>query len=216
MNTSYTQRAACKIEVTGEGTVSAAPDQAIAELGAVTENISLTAAQKENAQTVSSIINSLLELGIPKKQIQTVQYRIDTEYSYEDGKQTFRGYKVTHMLQVTIDKIEQTGIIIDTAVNHGANTVSGIQFIATHRNVYYNQALSLAVKNAESKAMTIAKTIGAGIAKIPCEVQEIAPSLEPVPYQAKLYSQTAATPVQPGELKFTASVRVQYNLVPEG
>ncbi|MCR8630919.1 SIMPL domain-containing protein [Paenibacillus radicis (ex Xue et al. 2023)] len=198
------------IEVTGEGTVSAAPDKAVVELGVIMENLSLSAAQKKNAEAMAKVIDALLKLSIPQENIQTFDYRIDMEYNYEEGKQTFRGYKVTHLLQVTINKIDQTGIVIDTAVNNGANSVSNIQFTVAHPEAYYNQALALAVKNGERKALTIASTLGVTLNKFPGKVEEMSPSAVPSPYQAKLFAQAAATPIQPGELKIAASVRSQY------
>ncbi len=134
------------IEVSGEGTVSAAPDRAVIELGAITENTSLRIAQRENAAAVTDVINSLLQLNIPKERIQTVAYRIEMQYSYEDGKQIFTGYRVTHLLQITLDQIDRTGLVVDTAVEHGANSVLNIQFSMAHPAAYYHQALSLAVK----------------------------------------------------------------------
>jgi uncharacterized protein YggE len=201
------------IEVSGEGTVSIAPDKAIIVLGAITENISLNVAQKENANTVSNIINSLLELSIPKENIQTVNYSIDIQYNYEDGKQTLRGYKVTHLLQVTIDKIDQTGLIVDTAVYNGANSVSNIQFTVAHPEVYYNQALSLAIKNGQQKAIIMAKTLGVTLNRIPNQVQEVSRTLEPSPYQTSLYAKSAVTPIQPGELEISATIKAKYSYV---
>jgi uncharacterized protein YggE len=199
------------IEVTGEGTVCAAPDKANITLGSLTENVSLTAAQKENAAAVSDIINSLIAIGIPKEHIQTVNYRIDTEYNYEDGKQTFRHYKVTHLLQVSIDKVELTGLVVDTAVNHGANSVSNIEFTIAYPEAYYNQALSLAITNGQNKANTIAAALGVTL-KFPAQVQEVLRPLEPAPYPAPLYAKSAgaATPIQPGELKISAAVKAVY------
>src|SRR5690606_20881763 len=99
--------------------------------------------QKENTNATTNIVEALLQLGIPKENIQTTQYSIDIQYDFEDGKQIFRGYKVTHLLQVTVENIEQTGLIVDTAVNNGANTVSNIQFTLQNPDIAYNHALSL-------------------------------------------------------------------------
>jgi uncharacterized protein YggE len=198
------------IEVSGEGTVAVAPDKAVVELGAITENASLTVAQNENAQAVSRIVAALEQLGIPKEQIQTSNYRIDMEYDYTDGKQTLRGYRVTHLLQITTHQVNQTGLIIDTAVRHGANSVSNVQFMVARPEAYYNQALSLALKNGELKALTIAKTIGVTLHPYPVQVQEVPRTMELSPYQTKLYAQSAATPIQPGELKISAAIRAEY------
>lgn len=199
------------IEVTGEGTVSAAPDKAIIVLGAITENVSLTAAQNENAGAVANIVEALLNLAVPKENIQTTQYSIDIQYNYEDGKQTFRGYKVTHLLQITIDKINMTGLIVDAAVKSGANTVSNIQFTLANPEIAYNHALSLAIKNGQLKAITIAETLGVTLHPIPFRVQEISRTKEPAPYPvAALYTQIEATPIQPGQLKISALIKADF------
>ncbi|GEN34497.1 SIMPL domain-containing protein [Aneurinibacillus danicus] len=199
------------MKVSGEGTLSVTPDRAIVVLGAITESKDVSTAQKENAETVSKIINSILRLGIPKENIKTSDYRIDIQYDYEDGKQILRGYKVTHLLQITIDKIEQTGLVIDTAVNSGANSVSAIKFTVAQPNIYYNQALSLAINNAQQKAVTMAKTLGVTLNQIPNRIQEVSGAPEPVPYQASLYAMSAATPVQPGQVEISAEIRTEYS-----
>lgn len=200
-----------RIEVTGEGTVSVAPNKAIIVLGVVTENVSLTVAQKENASAVANIIDALMKLTVPKENIQTAQYSSDIQYDYEDGKQMFRGYKVTHLLQVTVDNVDQTGLVVDTAVRNGANTVSNIQFTLANPEIAYNKALSAAIKNSQFKAATIAQTLGVTLHPIPTLVQEISRTEQPIPYPAaKLYSTGEATPIQPGELKISASVKVDF------
>lgn len=105
------------IDVLGEGMVTAAPDRAVIVLGAVTEGPALQAVQNENAAAVTNIVNSLLAANIPREMIQTYDFRIEPQYDYENGKQIFRGYKVTHLLQITADNAGQAGILVDTAVS---------------------------------------------------------------------------------------------------
>lgn len=201
------------IEVSGEGKVSTAPNRAIIVLGVITESPSLATAQSENTSAVTNVINSLLRLNIPREQIQTVTYRIEIQYNYEDGTQIFKGYRVTHLLQITIDRVEQTGFVVDTAVNSGANFVSSIRFTITNLEIYYNQALSTAIQNAESKANTIARTLGVKLVRIPVKITEETRVIEPpIPFQASLLSEGAAvpTPIQPGELEIRAVLRAQY------
>lgn len=199
------------IEVSGEGTVSAAPDQALITLGAITEKANLSEAQKENAGAVSSILQSLFQLGIPKEKVQTVQYGIEIQYNYKEGVQTFRGYKVAHLLRVTADKIEQTGGIVDTAVRHGANTVSGIQFTSAHPEAYYNQALTMAVHSSRQKAATLAKAMGVSLHPTPVRIQEAPQAIEPRPYQMATFAAAGSTPIQPGEMNISAAVKAYYS-----
>lgn len=195
------------IKVTGEGSISVAPNRAMITLGVVTENMNLQTAQAENANAMEAIIAALVAIGIPKENIQTTQYQIETQYDYPDGKQVFRGYKVTHLLTITIDQIEKTGLVVDTAVSNGANTVSNIRFSVVHAELYYNQALSLAVRDSYQKAVTIAKTLDVTLSRVPYEVQEISHAAEPVPSPIAFRT---ATPIQPGELKIVAAVRAEY------
>ncbi|MCP3772992.1 SIMPL domain-containing protein [Paenibacillus sp. MZ04-78.2] len=199
------------IEVSGEGMVAAAPDRALITLGAITEKASLSEAQTENAAAVSGILQSLFQLGIPKEKVQTVQYGIEIQYNYKDGVQMFRGYKVTHLLRVTADKIEQTGVIVDTAVRHGANTVSGIQFASAHPETYYHQALTMAVHSSRQKAATLAKAMGVALHPTPLRIQEMSHGIEPHPYQIATFAAAPSTPIQPGELNISAAVKAFYS-----
>lgn len=201
------------IEVTGEGSVSVPPDKSTVVLGAVTEDPNLGKAQLENNSIITKVTDALLQLNIPKDQIQTVDYRIDMQYSYEDGKQIFKGYQVTHLLQITVEPIEKTGLVVDTAVNQGANSVHNIQFISTHPEAYYNHALTLALKNAESKAKTIAKELNVQLKPHPNQILEESVSQTPVPYTTAMFAEAKATPIQPGPLKLTARLKAQFSFV---
>lgn len=199
------------IQVGGEGQVTAPPDRAVITLGVITEGMQLRAAQADNAAVTTQVIQSIRQLNIPSEQIQTVDYRIDTEYDYIDGKQLFRGYKVSHLLQITTDNIGQAGAIVDTAVESGANNVAGIRYTITNRDLYEKQALALAVRNAVGKAAAIAHAMGVAIDPVPIQVQELTgESQAPFASPAMLKS-SAATPLSPGSLTIAASLLVWFN-----
>ncbi|MFL6517266.1 MAG: SIMPL domain-containing protein, partial [Bacillus sp. (in: firmicutes)] len=147
------------IKVTGEGEMAVPPDSAIVNLGIITENKQLLTAQHQNSLEVTKVIDSLISLGITKSHIQTSDYRIEADYDYDQGKQIFRGYKITHILQVKIEDLSIIGKVVDTAVLNGVNNVSNVQFTASNKESFYQQALILAVKNATQKAKTIAGTL---------------------------------------------------------
>ncbi|NQX58087.1 SIMPL domain-containing protein [Paenibacillus qinlingensis] len=199
------------VEVVGEGTVSAAPDRAEIVLGAVTEGPDLTKIQTENSRIISNVIHSLIQLSIPREKIQTTDYRIDIQYDYKDGKQIFRGYKVTHLLQILNDQIAQTRTIVDTSVANGANEVTSIQFSMIQPETYELQALSQAIHNARQKALTITHTLGTTLASTPYQVKELYRTSEPVPYMASKLVANAATPIQPGQIVFQAKVQTWFH-----
>lgn len=199
------------IKVSGEGSVAAKPDRASIVLGAVTEDQELTRAQSENSGKISAIIESLLEIGISRENIQTFEYRAEPQYDYQDGKQLFRGYRVTHLLRITVENISQTGSVVDKAVQSGANTVNSIEFSIAEPQKYYNKALAAAVQNSAAKAAAIARTLGVTLIKTPRKVTEETRAPGPVPFQTfGLAKSEGAVPIETGKLTIQATVRAQY------
>lgn len=200
------------IRVFGEGSVSVQPNMAKVTLGASTEAMDVTQAQNNNSIIIARIKEALKKLGVPEQQIQTVDYSIFPQYDYKDGEQIFRGYKVQHLLLVTIEHIENTGIVIDTAVNNGANIVSGIQFTTKDADQFVQQALSLAVVNSFQKAEAIAGTLGVKLIKTPIQIIENTHQQgTPIPFQATAFAKSeAATPIQPGTIEFKSYITAEY------
>ncbi|MCH1625482.1 SIMPL domain-containing protein [Ferdinandcohnia quinoae] len=200
------------LKLTGEGSVSANPDMSTITLGVITENENLTTAQQENNQKVASVIHSLSALGIQKENIKTVDYRVEMVYDYENSKQTLRGYRVIHMLQITNNDLARTGMIVDTAIKNGANSVTSIDFSVKNPQNYYSQALALALNNAQAKATALANEMGVKVNIIPILVQEVSQMPPPMPFQATMFAKSeAATPIQPGELKITATIHAHFS-----
>lgn len=200
------------IQVFGEGVVTVQPDMAIITVGVVTESKNLSEAQQANSTTMTKVIQSLLQLGIPNENIKTTDYSIDTLYDYESGKQIFRGYRVTHLLQVKINQIALTGQVVDVAVNNGANSISSIHFTASHSDVYYNQALALAIRNAQQKAHTISQTLGVPVNLIPTKVTETPQALPPTPIARITFATAGGTPIEAGQLQIKATIVAQFSL----
>lgn len=198
------------MKVSGKGSVSAFPDKATAVLGITTENIQLEAAQRENAQKTSAVIDSLLKSGVPRKDIQTQTYQIQPQYDYIEGKQLFRGYQVIHELKVDIDQIAMTGRIIDAAVNAGANSVGGIEFTVKNPSAYYNAALQKALSDAMEKAAVIAGKLNVNVSAVPIRiVEETSHNVTPVPFPS-VQSTGAPTPVMPGQIEIEAFVEAIF------
>jgi uncharacterized protein len=203
-----------KITVNGEGTVKASPDMATATLGVRTENLNLQDAQAENAKNANDLVTSLVGLGIPKEDIRTADYRIDPIYTYEEGKQLFQGYRVTHLYTITIRDADQVGQVIDTAVANGANEVMNIQFTVAEPQAYYNQALSLAVIDSFHKAETIARTFGIATQPQLLTISEESQKAVPGPYMVASFEKTAGsgTPIEPGKLEIKAALTATYTI----
>lgn len=200
-----------KIKVFGEGFLLAPPEQATITLGVITENPNLKDAQFENSNNMRQIIDSLIAHNIPNEKIKTVVYRIEPQYNYENGKQIFRGFLVNHQIQVTMDNIQDIGVIIDDAVSKGGNFVSNIQFTVKQPNAYYNHALTLAINNGHQKALTIAKELGVKLNPIPTLIIENTQPNYPTPLVMSFSAKSEATPIQQGEINILANVEMEYS-----
>jgi uncharacterized protein len=196
--------------VTGIGSISIAPDIVQIQLEVKTESKQLSQAQQENAELMNLVIESLLELGIARENIQTVSYNISPQYDYVEGRQVFRGYEVINSIDVKIKNIEQAGTIIDTAVRNGVNQVSNIRFTVENEQIPYQEALSLALKNALAKAQTIANTIHLKIDPHPVKIVETMRE-EPILFRSFAANElSATTPIEPGQINIKAIVEVQF------
>lgn len=199
------------IEVSGNGEITVSPDMGTINLGVVTENRELLQAQQQNALTVNNVIRSLLSNGIAKENIQTFDYRMDSEYDFVEGKQIFRGYKVTHLLQVKIDDLPSIGKIVDEAVGHGVNYVANVQFSLKSQETEYQKALSLAIKNAVNKAIEIAKNLKAHLQPTPVLIIEGARTEQPIPsIGGTLVKGISTATFEPGQLKVKAKIIAHF------
>lgn len=199
------------IEVIGEGLATAKPDETRVTLGVISEGVKLEELQADNADKIAAIIEALTALGIARENMTTASFSIEPQYDYADGKQLFRGYKVTHLLQVSIAGTEAAGRIIDAAVASGANAVTDVTFRSSQAAAAQREALALAVRDAQAKALVIAGTIGVSLSAVPCKVEETQKTgFEPVLFKSAMPVGDAATTIEPGSLSFKAAVRVWF------
>ena len=200
-----------EITVTGNGSVTATANAVQIQLEVITEGKEVVEAQQKNATIMNNVIKSLIALNIPRENIQTTTYTITPIYDFIDGKQVFRGYEVTNAITVTINDITQVGLVIDTAVQHGVTRVSSIQFKLDNTTRYYQQALSIALHDAEAKARTIAATMQLSLHPQPIEIIEESRN-EPIPYRQSfaMATEAATTPIEQGQITIRATVRVKF------
>ena len=199
------------ITVTGSGIIEVAPNYAQLQIEVRTEGNEVQHTQAENAQVMNEVILSLLALNIPRENIQTAAFNIFPQYDFIEGKQVFRGYEVTNAITVKIVDIEKAGLVIDTAVASGANSVSSIQFGLDNPEIVYQQALQLALQNAQINAQTIAQTMNIALFPQPISIVEEHQQNLPERYKTlSMASSQMGTPIEQGEISVSATVTVKF------
>jgi uncharacterized protein len=202
------------IKVTGDGELAVQPDTASINLGVITESKELIAAQQQNSQEAAKVSQSLLELGIAKRHLQTFDYRIESDYDFDQGKQIFRGYKITHILQVKIEDLSVIGKVVDTAVQNGVNYVSNVQFSVKNKDSFYRQALSISLINAIEKAKAIANTLKVTLIPTPILVIEGGNTIQPLFNQPGTFVKgVSSTQFEPGQLLIKANLSAEFHYI---
>lgn len=201
-----------EIRVIGEGTVDIQPNQADVIIGIITENKELVPAQRENAQVSSAVVDALLSLQIPRDKIRTSDYSIFPQYDFVDGVQTFRNYKVEHRLTVTLSNMDQIGMVVDKAIESGANSILSINFSANNVINQEQQALTLAVHDATQKAAAIAQALRVQLNHPPILIIEGGSAVTiPEPfYTTTPMVKGVSTTIEPGLLQVKATITAVF------
>ena len=206
------------ISVSGEGTVEAQPDRATISVGVVTQEKNPSAVQAANAKAASSVINSIVALGIERRNISTGNYSFNPVYRHTDnGKRILEGYEATNSVTIIVDDLSLVGKIIDAALSHGANRVNSLNFGLRDKAAYQDQALRLAVLDAKRKAEVAAAALGksiVGVRSVSINSSHIA---APRNYKmAAAMAEDAAdgydTPIESGTLTCSANVHVEFEI----
>ncbi|MEM2122664.1 MAG: SIMPL domain-containing protein [Candidatus Bathyarchaeia archaeon] len=198
------------IIVSGFGVASSASDMAYITLAVETVAETASEAQTLNAEKMSSVISALREKGIAEGDMETTGYYLNPNYNFESKPPRIVGYTCRNELRVTVE-ISRTGLIIDTAVEAGANQIAYIEFTLSPRlkEELAEKALESAARDAETKAQKIAETLNLKL-KGPIRI-EFQSSTPPRPYEVyTLKAEEAGTPITPGEIQVTATITIVF------
>lgn len=209
------------LTVTGTGEYSAVPDMGTMNIGIVTRDKDAKKAQESNNAQMNAIVSALQAIGIESNAITTSGLNMYPQYDYANGRSTLTGYEVSNTLLITINDVSKAGDIVDAAAKAGANQMYGIQFSLKDDSQAYQQALQLAIQRAQLKAQTMAAGVGVKLAG-PVTIQE-GSSVNYSAYEnrAKLEmampaaAADAGSAVMAGEMIVTASVTLQYEIIPQ-
>lgn len=200
------------ITVSGQGQVSAQPDQAVVRFGVETEAETASAALDENSARMSDVISATLEAGVARENIQTAGLQLQPVYNRPDeAPPELTGYRASNVLSVTIEDLDSLGILLDTATDAGVNTIQGIQFEVSEQADLQAQARQAAMNQAIAKAEQLAGLAGAELG----EVLTISETGGATPRPVALEAATGAAdrvPVEPGQQTLEASVSVTWRL----
>jgi uncharacterized protein YggE len=195
------------ISVTGEATVSAAPDQAQIEAGVTTEAKTAREASDANNAAMGKVLLALKGAGIEEKDFQTSRLSLQPQSApNRPGPSTIVGYRASNRVTVRLREVTKLANVIDTLVGAGANDIGGINFMVSQASKLLDEAREQAIADARRKAEIYANAAGVTLGAPLSISEEGAPG--PMPYRKMVAGMAASAPVAQGEetLRITVSV----------
>ena len=198
------------IAVSSEGVVSVTPDRATVRVAVVTRASTASEAGSMNAERQRAVIDAVRALGIPAAQIGTSGYTLQPEMRYLPNRTPeVTGYAASNTVTVRLMSIDQAGGVIDAALAHGANQVSGLTFEFSGAEGARREAITKAVERARLDAEAAARGAGQALGRLlSVDVgAPIYPRAMMLSAVAVTSSQAAPTPIEAG----TQEVRVMVS-----
>ncbi len=200
------------VTVTGNASISVAPDTAMIRIGVTSAARNARDASAANAKQMTAVLNAIKANGIEARDIQTSRLSLQPQYdASKPGAARLTGFQVTNEVTVRIHDINKLPSILDHAIAAGANEMSGIEFLVSQQSKLLDQARSQAIVDAHRKAMLYAQAAGAKLGRV---VSIVGEGASPPPRPVMQALRAGAVPVAPGERTLRASVTVSYELVP--
>ncbi len=156
------------VSVSGEGTVTVAPDQATARFGIVTEAEEAESARQQNAEAARQAMNAVRDLGVPERKIRLETLRLQPRYEYNDNgrRREQVGFEAVRQVVVELDSLDLLPTLIARVVQEGANQLNGVQYGLQDRDAVRDEALQEAVRNARAKAQLLTNALDVSLGRV--------------------------------------------------
>ena len=155
------------IWVSGQGTISVAPDLAMLDFGVETRAPNVSEANSQASMAMDAVIEALKARGVKDEDIQTSRFSIYPRYDYieeeKDGIRSSRevlvGYRVRNSGTVKLRDLDTIGEVIDEVVTAGGDNVriSDINFTLEDPKPKMAELREMAVADAKAKAGHLAE-----------------------------------------------------------
>jgi uncharacterized protein YggE len=204
------------MEVTGIGTVKLEPDIVTINIGVQSRSADAGEALKENTQKAQGIIDTLLEMGVENKDIQTRNFNIYQQQENrfpEEETQTTPTYVVENTVAIIVREIDALGAILTKVVDGGANTINSIRFDLEDREAAMAEARKLAIEDAKDQAEAIAETAGVNLGPIQSIAVQSSSAIVPrAAYAMEDVVGGGNVPISGGTMRIEVSVNITYGI----
>ena len=204
------------ISVTGEATISVAPDLAEVDGGVTTEAKTAREASEANNAAMGKVLLALKGSGIDEKDFQTSRLSLQPQNApNRTGPSAIVSYRASNRVTIRVRDVAKVAGVIDTLVGAGANEIGGINFTVSQASKLLDDAREQAISDARRKAEIYAKAAGVTLGA-PLSISEEG-SPGPMQYRTRVASagMAASAPVAQGEETLAITVSVSWAIKPK-
>lgn len=150
------------VQASGEAAVSVKPDQAVIEIGVISQASTAADVAAQNAKQTDAVLADLARLLGGRDKLKTTIYSVRPDYKLPKpgAAAVIYAYSATNIVEVTLDDFAQVGKVVDSASQSGANVIQGLQYRLKNPNTVRAQALRQAAEQAKLSAEAIASGLG--------------------------------------------------------
>lgn len=204
------------ISLSGSAEILAKPDRASFVVGVTTQSETARGAADENSAKIGAIITALTQAGVDQDQLVTRQLTISPVYNNSNNRTLppeIAGYRVSNSVAATLNDIALLGILLDEAIEAGANTVSSVQFHASNADRLLDEARQAAFANAKRKAEAYAAAGNFKLLRL-LTLDENARSRMPQGDIRVMQSaaRESSIPIAAGSLLYTVDVQITWEI----
>ena len=196
------------LSVSGEGSVSAAPDLAALSVGVSAQAPTAGEALDQMGKSLDTVLQTLAAFGIADADIQTEQLFLEQQFNYDGPVPQPLGFVATSTLAVDVRDLDRVGELIDGVVMGGANRLNGITFGFDDPADLLDEARSAAVTEAARRAEVYATAAGVDLGELVAITDGGGDLGSPVVVEQMLRD----VPVAGGSVTLSATATLTYRL----
>ena len=203
------------INVSGEGKVKVAPDQASISISIETKGTKAEDVKKENDKKMDGILKFIKKSNIATEDFQTQRISLNPNYDYEKKKYS---YIATQSVQILLKDLSKYDALMEGLVNEGINRIDNVEFKSSKMLQLQSDARKLAIKDAKAKAEDFVAVLGQKVGKailISDNSQSYIPQPRMYAMKSMAMDKSESAPRETlaiGEIEITANVSVSFIL----
>ena len=180
---------------------------------------------KRQAEKLNGLLEYLKGQGVAETSIATSDFSLNPMYDWSGNTRKLVGYEMRTQVEVSDVALDQVGSLLSQGVAAGANEIQSISYYSSTYDEAYADALARAVELAKTRASVLAEASGQELGYV-INIEEYGDrqegryvtsnmSMKSAPGAGAAEEAVVDMGVMPGEMEVTASIRIEFALLPK-